>query len=267
MRPMGVDDCPRITLWSVSCTGVKSDRLRPISMKVFLMMRFSEAPLSTRVLATLCHPIGSLTTKGKFQLDSFVSGWSSGPNDMSMSAHFILLSGLMRWARLISHSSFFPCVFEAMDILPSKITLISYIWSLLSRSAWWCSPRWGSCVARGGRDIFLRFRKVLHSFRSRPSVRWISHHFSTSAGRRNKLFSFWFVGCCWRFLRYPYDLCDPCDLCDQLCWPPDRHASSLRAPCHVIQGVRLGTQRPRCTHKRLWANPLLFWAFSLRSPQ
>jgi hypothetical protein len=66
MRSMGVDDYPRITTWNMSCTGVRSSRLRPISMKVFLIMRLREALLSTRVLATLCHPIGSLTMKGKF---------------------------------------------------------------------------------------------------------------------------------------------------------------------------------------------------------
>jgi hypothetical protein len=65
-------------------------------MKVFLMMRFNEALLSIRVLAILCHPIGNLTTNGKFLLDSSVSGWSSGPNDMSMSNHFIILPGSMR---------------------------------------------------------------------------------------------------------------------------------------------------------------------------
>jgi hypothetical protein len=69
----GVDDCPGITQWKVSCTEVRSARLRPILMNVFLMMRLSEAPLSIRVLATLCHLIGSLTMKGKFRLDSFVS--------------------------------------------------------------------------------------------------------------------------------------------------------------------------------------------------
>jgi hypothetical protein len=26
MHPMGVDDCPRITLWNVTCTRVRSDR-------------------------------------------------------------------------------------------------------------------------------------------------------------------------------------------------------------------------------------------------
>jgi hypothetical protein len=35
-------------------------------MKVFLMIRFNEAPLSIDVLATLYYPIDSLTTKGKF---------------------------------------------------------------------------------------------------------------------------------------------------------------------------------------------------------
>jgi hypothetical protein len=71
---MGVDDYPEITPWNVSCTGVKSDRLMPISMKVFLMMRFNETLLSTRVLTTLCNPIGSLTMKGKFYSDNSVSG-------------------------------------------------------------------------------------------------------------------------------------------------------------------------------------------------
>jgi hypothetical protein len=66
MRPMGVDDCPRITPGKVSCIGVRSAKLRLISMNVFLIMRFSEAPLSTRVFATLCRLIGRLITKGKF---------------------------------------------------------------------------------------------------------------------------------------------------------------------------------------------------------
>jgi hypothetical protein len=65
-------------------------------MKVFLMMRFNEAPLSIGVLATLCHPIGSLTTKGKFRSDSSVYGWSYGPNEMSMSDDLIILSSSMR---------------------------------------------------------------------------------------------------------------------------------------------------------------------------
>jgi hypothetical protein len=63
---MGVDDCLRITPLNVSCTRVRSDRSRPISMNVFLNMRLREAPLSTRVLATLCHLIRNLTMKGKF---------------------------------------------------------------------------------------------------------------------------------------------------------------------------------------------------------
>jgi hypothetical protein len=61
-------------------------------MNVFLVMGLSEVPLFTRVLSTLCRPIWSLTTKGKSQLDSSVSRWSSGPNEMSVSDHFILLS-------------------------------------------------------------------------------------------------------------------------------------------------------------------------------
>jgi hypothetical protein len=93
MCPMGVDDYPRITPWKVSCTGVRSAKLRPISMNIFFMMRLSEVPLSIRVLATLCRPIGSLITKGKFQLDISVSGWSLCLNEMSILDHFILLSG------------------------------------------------------------------------------------------------------------------------------------------------------------------------------
>jgi hypothetical protein len=54
--------------------GVRSDKLRPISMKVFLIMRFNEAPLSINVLATLCHPIGILTMSGRFLSDSSVMG-------------------------------------------------------------------------------------------------------------------------------------------------------------------------------------------------
>jgi hypothetical protein len=65
-------------------------------MNVVLMMRLREALLSIRVLNTLCHLIGSLTAKGKFRLDSSIIGWSSGPNEMSISDHFILLSSLMR---------------------------------------------------------------------------------------------------------------------------------------------------------------------------
>jgi hypothetical protein len=74
IHPMGIDDCPGMTPWNVSCTGVRSYKLRPISMKVFLMIRFNEAPLSNSVLATLYHPIGSLTMKGKFLSNSVVSG-------------------------------------------------------------------------------------------------------------------------------------------------------------------------------------------------
>jgi hypothetical protein len=43
-------------------------------MKVFLMIRFNEAPLSINVLTTLCRPIGSLTTNDKFLSDSSISG-------------------------------------------------------------------------------------------------------------------------------------------------------------------------------------------------
>jgi hypothetical protein len=43
-------------------------------MKVFLMIRFNEAPLSIRVLVTLCRQISSLNTKGKFLSESSVSG-------------------------------------------------------------------------------------------------------------------------------------------------------------------------------------------------
>jgi hypothetical protein len=64
-------------------------------MKVFLMIRFNEAPLSIGVLATLCHPIGSLTTNDKFQSDNSVSGWSCGPKEISMSDYLIILPGLM----------------------------------------------------------------------------------------------------------------------------------------------------------------------------
>jgi hypothetical protein len=101
------------------------------------------------VLATLCCPIRSLTTKGKFRLDNSVIGWSSGPNEMSTSDHFIFLFGSMHWARLLSLSSFSPCVFEAMDRMPPKITLISSIWSSLSIFTRRCSPRRGSCATWG----------------------------------------------------------------------------------------------------------------------
>jgi hypothetical protein len=127
IRPMGVDDYPGMIPWNVSCTGVKSVKLRPISIKVFLIMRFNEAPLSINILATLCHLIGILMMNGKFLSDSSVSGWSSGPNEMSTPDHLILLPGLIHWARLISRWSFFPCVLEAIGMLPLKITLISAI--------------------------------------------------------------------------------------------------------------------------------------------
>jgi hypothetical protein len=50
---------------------------------------------------------------------------SSGPNEMPTLDHFILLSGSIHWARLISCLSFFPYVLEVMDMLPPKTTLIS----------------------------------------------------------------------------------------------------------------------------------------------
>jgi hypothetical protein len=93
MHPMGVDDCPGIIPWKVSCTRVNSVKLRSISMKVFLIIKFSEAPLSIKVLATLCRSIRILTMKGRFLSDSFVSRWSFGSNEMSASDHFILLPG------------------------------------------------------------------------------------------------------------------------------------------------------------------------------
>jgi hypothetical protein len=64
-------------------------------MKVFHMIRFNDAPSSISVLATLCRPIGSLTTKGKYRSDSSVSQWSCGPNEMSTSDHLISLPSLM----------------------------------------------------------------------------------------------------------------------------------------------------------------------------
>jgi hypothetical protein len=94
--------------WKVLSTEVNSTKLRPISMKVFLTIKFNKAPLSINVLATLCHPIGILTMKGKFLSDIFVSEWSSGPNEISTLDHFILLPSSIHWARLISHWSFFP---------------------------------------------------------------------------------------------------------------------------------------------------------------
>jgi hypothetical protein len=73
--------------------GVRSAKLRPISMKVFIIIKLSEAPLSIRVLTTLWRPIGILTMKGEFLSDSSVSRWFSGPNEMSISNHLILLPG------------------------------------------------------------------------------------------------------------------------------------------------------------------------------
>jgi hypothetical protein len=95
MHPTGVDDYPGMTPWNVSCMGVNSVRLRPISMKVFLMMRFNEALLLINVLATLCRPIGNLAMNDKFLSNSYVS-WSSSPNDIPTSDHFIILPGSMR---------------------------------------------------------------------------------------------------------------------------------------------------------------------------
>jgi hypothetical protein len=105
--------------------GVTSARLTSISMKVFLIIKLSEAPLSIRVLATLWHPIRILTRKGRIPSDSSASGWSSGLNEMSISDHLILHPGSICWARLISHWSFFPYVLEVRDMLPPKIILIS----------------------------------------------------------------------------------------------------------------------------------------------
>jgi hypothetical protein len=53
-------------------------------MKVFLIIKLSEAPLSIRVLATLWHPVGILTMKDRFLSDNSMSEWSSGPNEMSI---------------------------------------------------------------------------------------------------------------------------------------------------------------------------------------
>jgi hypothetical protein len=165
---------------------VRSARLRPISMKVFLIMRLRDASLSIRVLATLCRPIESLTTKGKFRLDNFVSRWSSCPNEMSMLDHFNLLFGSLRWARLISLSSFFPYVFKTMDTLPPNISLISSIWSSLSGSAHQCSHH-GSCAA-GFSRIFLRSRIFLHYSRSCPEMRCVTPYISNQQGYGNHIF-------------------------------------------------------------------------------
>jgi hypothetical protein len=91
-----------------------------------------------------------------------------------------------------------------MDRRPPKIMLISSIWSSLLGSARRCSPWCGSCATCGA-GIFLRSKKVLHSSRSCPTVRWISHHFSALSGWWNN-FSFCSVGCHWgcpRFLWLP----------------------------------------------------------------
>jgi hypothetical protein len=160
MHLIGVGDCRGMTPWNMSYIGIRSDRLRPISMKVFLMIRFNETPLSISVLGTLCRPISNLITNDKFLSNSYVSGWSSGPNDISTSDHFIILHGLMCWAKLISRSSFFPCVFEVMDMLPPRITLISPICSSPSGSSRRCSPHQSSCgVGTTGGGIFCDLEK------------------------------------------------------------------------------------------------------------
>jgi hypothetical protein len=211
MCPIGVDDCPGMTPWNMSCTGTRSDRFRTISMKVFLMIRLNEGPLSISVLATLCRPIRNLITNDKFLSDSSVSGWSSGPNDISTSDHFTLLPSSMRWVKLISCSSFFSCVYEVIDRLPSKITFISSICLLPLGSTRRCSPRWGSWGAdAAGGGIFLRSRKVLHSSRSCPIMRWISHNFSALVGCLKSLFSFCSEDCLPRSPR-------PCSLHDRSC--------------------------------------------------
>jgi hypothetical protein len=132
---MGVDDCPGMITWKVSCTGVNSARLRPMLMKVFLIIKFNESPLSINVLATFWRPIEIMTTKGRFFYYSSVSGWSSGLNEVPALDHLILLPGSIRWARLISRWSFFPYAMEVMDLLPPKVTLISPIFSSPSEFA------------------------------------------------------------------------------------------------------------------------------------
>jgi hypothetical protein len=87
---MGEDDYPGIIPWKVSCTGVNYAKLRPISMKVFLIKRLREAPQSINVLATLCRPIGIFTMKGKFLSDSSVSRWSSCLNVILKQANLVL---------------------------------------------------------------------------------------------------------------------------------------------------------------------------------
>jgi hypothetical protein len=134
MHLIGVDDCPAMIQWKMSCTVVNSARLRPISMKVFLIIKFSEAPLLIKVLATLCHPIGISMMKGRFLSDNSMSRWSSDLNEISTSDHLILLPGSICWARLISRWSFFPYILEVMDMLPPKMSLISAICSSPSGS-------------------------------------------------------------------------------------------------------------------------------------
>jgi hypothetical protein len=182
-------------------------KLRPISMKIFIIIKFSEAPLSIKVFCTLGRPIGILTMKGRFLSDSSVSGWSSGPNEMSTLDHLILLLGSIRWARLISRWSFFPYVLEVMDMFPLKITLISPICSSPSESARHWPTHRGSCGADAAGDgIFFRSKKVLHSSRSCPAVRRISHPFYASSGCRKCLFSFCSEDCLPRYPRSPRSL-------------------------------------------------------------
>jgi hypothetical protein len=64
-------------------------------MKIFPIIKFSEAPLSIRVLATLWRPIGVLMMKGRFLSDSSMSEWSYSLNEMSTSDHLIILPGSM----------------------------------------------------------------------------------------------------------------------------------------------------------------------------
>jgi hypothetical protein len=49
----GVDNYPEMIPWKVSCTGVRSAKLRLISMKVFLIIKLSKTPLSIKVFTTL----------------------------------------------------------------------------------------------------------------------------------------------------------------------------------------------------------------------
>jgi hypothetical protein len=90
-------------------------------MNVFLIMRLCDTPLSIRVLATLWRLIRILTLRSKLWLESSIPG---GPNEISVSDHFILLLGLMRWAKLISLS-----LSQA---------------SCLESSRWWTSYPWRS---------------------------------------------------------------------------------------------------------------------------